>query len=304
MTSFLSTSLNIDVATNFAGNYDFDRMLSPVLFTIHVNSFDVRAIFADIQSMSSFPDEEEYLFSLRSLFRIDRIEIEDDLWHIYLTAVDEDDQEFCRTINPWKAKISEQSFFSGRHEPLFTRYLNSENSSFLAFQLLIDLMLRLYQTDYARKEMIEMCRLKYSDRPTVLNKIDQFEQSYSDQGAAKWYTTDSFLSCLLNSSLRLEDIDTIFKLRYYIYDLHNQLVQLQKLYMESLPTKEPILTLYRGQRMSIVELNKLRKNVGKLISKNSFLSTTSCVLAANFFAGDGSLDNPERKGICYISNYS
>jgi hypothetical protein len=45
--------------------------------------------------------------------------------------------------------------------------------------------------------------------------------------------------------------------------------------------------------MKITELNKLRENVGKLISKNSFLSTTNDVQAAIFFSGDGSLDNAE-----------
>ena len=294
-TSFLSTSADECVVTIFAITSHSDSMMSPVMFRINVDSNDTKAIFADIHSISVYSDEQEFLFSLRSLFRIDRIKFENELWYIDLTAVDEDDQQFCQAINPWKAKISEQSFFSGRPEPLFTRYLTIENSSFLAFQLLIDLMLRLNQTSYAREEMIEMCRLKYSDSPTDLNKIDQFEQSYSHQDAAKWYTTDSFLYRLLNSSLRLEDIDTICKLRYYIYDLHNQLAQLQTSYIKSLPTNESILTLYRGQRMSIEDLNKLRDNVGQLISKNSFLSTTNRVLAANLFAGDGSLDNPEEE---------
>ena len=47
--------------------------------------------------------------------------------------------------------------------------------------------------------------------------------------------------------------------------------------------------------MSIEELNKLRENVGELISKNSFLSTTNDVQAAVFFSGADSLDNPEKE---------
>jgi hypothetical protein len=293
MTSFLSTSADRNVAAVFADSGHDDPMLSGVLFTINVDSSNIGIVYAHIQHLSFFTWEHEYLFSLRSMFRIERVEFIDNRWQINLTAVDEDDQEFCTTINPWKATISEQSFFSGRHQPLFTRYLNLENGSFLAFQLLIDLMLRLDQTDYAREEMIEMCRLKYTDSPVDLRKIDEFEQTYSHRDAIKWYTTDSFLYRLLNNSLRLEDIDTLFKLRYYIYDLHNQLAQLQISYIQSLPINEPILTLYRGQRINITELKKLRENVGKLISMNSFLSTTNDVQAAVFFSGDGSLDNPE-----------
>ena len=292
--SFLSATLNEDIAMMFGqSSLDGSLEISGTLWRIHVHGNDTKTIFADIGTLSIFPDEEECLFSLRSMFRINRVYSENNLWFIDVTAVDEDDQQFCTAINPWKATIGEQSFFSDRHEPLFTRYLNIENDSFLAFQLLIDLMLRLNQTDYAREEMIEMCRSKYADSPVDLKMIDKFEQTYRHQDAAKWYTTDSFLYRLLNNSLRLEDIDTLFKLRYYIYDLHNQLAQLQIPYIQSFPSDKPIITLYRGQRMKIIELNKLRENVGKLISKNSFLSTTNDVQAAIFFSGDGFLDNAE-----------
>ena len=240
VTSFLSTSVYAHTAAMFAGTSDSDSTLSSVLFIINIKLNDTKAIFADIQSLSYFRDEREYLFSLRSMFRINAIDVWGTTWVIELTAADEDDQEFCQAINPWKAKISEQSFFSGRHRPLFIRHLNLENSSFLAFQLLIDLMLRLNQTSFARREMIEMCRLKYSDSLPDLNKIDGFERTYNHQDAAEWYTTDSFLYRLLNNSLRLEDIDTIFKLRYYIYDLHNQLAQ----------HKHPMSNLYPRKNQS------------------------------------------------------
>jgi hypothetical protein len=156
MTSFLSTSKDRMVAKIFAGFDHSDPMLPSILYTINIDSNDTRAIFADIHHLSYISDEKECLFSLRSMFRIDRIEFINNRWYIYLTAVDEDDQEFCTAINPWKATIGEQSFFYGRHEPLFTRHLNVENSSFLAFQLLVDIILRLDQTDYAREEMIKM----------------------------------------------------------------------------------------------------------------------------------------------------
>ena len=141
--------------------------------------------------------------------------------------------------------------------------------------------------------MIEMCQTNYQNSPSDLKKIDEFERTYRSQDAIKWYTTNSFLHRLINNSLRLENIDTLFKLRYYIYDLHNQLAQLQIQYIQALPTDQSVLTLYRGQRMTITELERLRKSVEPLISMNSFLSTTTNVEAAIFFAGDGSLDNLE-----------
>ncbi|CAF1154448.1 unnamed protein product [Adineta steineri] len=292
MTSFLSTSLDHDVAEMFAEDTLADSPFRSVIYKIFIESNTNKIVCADISDLSEVVDEQEVLFSIRSLFRIERVKYSDSICYIDLTAVDEDDQQFGTAINPWKAKISEQSFFSGHHEPLFTRFLIDQNSSFLAFQLLTDIMLRLHQTEFARQEMIEICRLKYENSLTDLEKINEFERSYQHSQAIEWYTTNSFLYRLLLQALRMEDIDTIFKLRYYIYDLHNQLAQLHTSYLNSLPSDQRILTLYRGQRMKITELTRLQQNVDKLISMNSFLSTTNNVTAAVFFAGDGCLNDP------------
>jgi hypothetical protein len=294
ITCFLSATSNRDFAELFAGDsVSADSPFQPVLYRILIDASTTKVLGADVRHLSMYPNEEEFIFSLRSMFRIERVEFIDNRWQIDLTAIDENDLEFCMAINPWKIIVGEQCFFSGRDQPLFTRYLNIENGPFLAFQLLIDLMLRLDQTKFARQEMIEMCRVKYADSPTDLKKIDDFEQKYRHEDAIKWYTSGSFLYRLLHGSLRLENIDAIFKLRYYIYDLHNQLAQLQITYLESLPANKPNLTLYRGQHMKIIELEILRKNVGKLISMNSFLSTTSDIEAAVFFSGHDTLDDPE-----------
>ena len=293
LSPFFSTSADQAVAQLFTEPNAANTEKAGIFYTIIVDPNNIHAVYADIQHLSRYQTENEYLFSLRSLFRIDQIELHDNLWYIDMTVVDEDDQEFCLAINPWKTVIGEQSFFSGRDQPLFTRYLTFENGPFIAFQLLVDLMLRLDQTDFARQEMIEMCQKNYQNSPSDLKKIDEFERTYRSQDAIKWYTSGSFLHRLINNSLRFEDIDTLFKLRYYIYDLHNQLAQLQIQYIETLSADQSVLTLYRGQRMTIIELKKLQKNVDTLISMNSFLSTTTNAEAAIFFAGDGSLDNPE-----------
>ncbi|CAF1066608.1 unnamed protein product [Adineta steineri] len=295
MTSFLSTSSNLNIAKIFAGDGKVDFPFQSVVYKIFIESNNSKIVCADISELSVFKEEEEQLFSIRSMFRIERVEYSGNICYIDLTAVDEDDQQFCTAINPWKATISEQSFFSGRHEPLFTRFLIDENSSFLAFQLLTDIMLRLHQTEFARQEMIEMCRLKCENNSADFEKINEFESSYQHSDALEWYTTNSFLYRTLHQALRMEDIDTIFKLRYYIYDLHNQLAQLHTSYLQALPSDQPILTLYRGQRMKTTELTRLQENVDKLISMNNFLSTTNNVTAAVFFAGDGSLNDTDKE---------
>ncbi|UJR24415.1 hypothetical protein I4U23_005791 [Adineta vaga] len=293
VTSFLSTTVDQSIAEFYFQTYFRPHSkIQSVFYRIFIDSRCKKIRGAQIKDLSMFIEEDEYIFSLRSLFRIDRVEYINKRWNIDLTAVDEDDQEFCTIINPWKATIGEQSFFSNCHEKIFTRYLDNKNGPFLAFQLLIDLILRLHQTEFARQEMIEMFQYKYADSPNDLKKIDEFNKTFRKENAIKWYTSDSFLYRILHETLRLEDIDTIFKLRYFIHDLHNLLVELQTPFIQSLHKDQRILTLYRGQRMKMNELKKLQENVGKLISMNSFLSTTNNVQAAVFFAGDGLLEDP------------
>jgi hypothetical protein len=67
-----------------------------------------------------------------------------------------------------------------------------------------------------------------------LEKIDDFERNYQSEDATKWFTKDSFLYRLLNESLRIERINSIVKMRYFIHDLHNQLAQLQPSFIRSL----------------------------------------------------------------------
>ncbi|CAF3484363.1 unnamed protein product [Rotaria sp. Silwood1] len=225
------------------------------------------------------------------MFRIDRVYLISDHWQIDLTAVDDEDSQVHDLLRPWKKILDESIFFSKRYKQLFIRDLTLENDSFLSFQLLIDMMLRLEQTEFARAEMIETCRQNYVDSSTDLKRIEEFEHTYRHEDALRWYTADCFLYRLLNESLRKEDIDSIFKLRYFIYDLHNQLAQLQISYIQSLPSDQPILTLYRGQRIKTTQLDQLAANVNNLISMNSFLSTTSDRTAALFFSGHETLNS-------------
>ena len=65
----------------------------------------------------------------------------------------------------------------------------------------------------------------------------------------------------LNEALRLQNIDILFLFRFFIRDLVQELKGNQWLESGS---------VYRGQSLS----KRLKQSVGKLISINSFLSTT------------------------------
>ena len=68
-----------------------------------------------------------------------------------------------------------------------------------------------------------------------------------------------FLYRLSHESLRIETIDHIVKMRYFIHDLHNQLAQLQIDLIQSLNGQSK-LTLCRGQTRKTSQLEELKEN--------------------------------------------
>lgn len=71
--------------------------------------------------------------------------------------------------------------------------------------------------------------------------------------------------------MRYQDFDIIYRFRYIVKDLHEQLIQL---YHEQSIELKKFNTVYRGQFMNKNELKIFEKNQGKLVSMNTFLSTT------------------------------
>ncbi|CAF1234288.1 unnamed protein product [Rotaria sp. Silwood1] len=302
MTSFLSTSMDKKIASVFAETFDNDdNDDEATLFTIWVDkNIAPKSIFAYLYHADCEPDDHEILFSLRTLFRIDKVEYDsyDETWYINMTVVDESNEEVQRVTAPWKTSILKEnnSFQSENKSLIYVRDLSADNGAFLSFQLSLDIVLRLDRNDFARQEMLSMCRTKFSHDLLTLAKIDRFEMNYqSEQDAVKWYTADSFLYRLLNEVLRIETVDHIFKLRYFIQDLHNQLALMQVDYLKRLNRYNlSILKLYRGQVMTRNDLeNNFRTNKGNLVSMNSFLSTTTDRYVARAFASDGDIENPE-----------
>jgi tetratricopeptide (TPR) repeat protein len=146
----------------------------------------------------------------------------------------------------------------------------------------------------SEKEMIEFCRRKYADSAVDLNVVDEFEDYYDACNAIFWYTRDTFLYRLLNKSLREQDVDTLYALRYFIKDLDFQLTDR---HLSSFPTSTsvndaPIETVYRGQLMINEEFDrKIRHNTGGYFCVCSFLSTTLHKNLAKMYAGNGSSKN-------------
>ncbi len=147
--------------------------------------------------------------------------------------------------------------------------VSKESASFLLHQTLIYVLRQMPQDEQSKKDMLNMCRDYYQKNKHELKKIEEFKQSYSSEKAIEWYTDECFLYKLLNKALRTEDMELLYTFRFFIIDLCAAIEQ------ESHHSKDKgHLTLYRGTQIPGEELQKLKENVGKIISTNGFLSTS------------------------------
>jgi len=154
-----------------------------------------------------------------------------------------------------------------------TRDLSKESASFLWFQLFKDVLLRMPRSEEAKREMIEQCRQYYRGNTEELRNIDEFSRTYTEKDTIQWYTKQCFIYRLCNKALRTEDIELLYIFRYYIQDLCKHLSIEHKIFRTK-SINQPILTLYRGSKLTKDELTRFQSNVGSLISTNGFLSTT------------------------------
>jgi hypothetical protein len=191
-------------------------------------------------------------------------------------------------------------------------------ATFMWFHLLKELLIRLpVVTDHSKEEMIRNCQSYYRHNHAELAKIEEFKKTYDRKNAIQWYTKDSFIYRMVNKALRTENIKTLYFLRSFIYDLHHQLVDAHSS-MLSDTNESNVLTLYRGARLPLSELNELRNNTGALITMNGFLSTSRSYDVAIAFAQGPiitdytsvlfkitvDLDTPKPMCIADISEYS
>ncbi|CAF3808194.1 unnamed protein product [Adineta steineri] len=153
------------------------------------------------------------------------------------------------------------------------------NGQFAFSQLLLDCLLRLKSNENDRNELISCCEKEYEGNQNELNRLHEFQSSYSLDNVLWWYTRESFFYKTLNAALRKENIHMIYLYRSFIIDIQNQLEKHQC---------QCATRVYRSQLMSIDELNYLKNSVGQYVSVNSFLSTSFQKEIANFYLGDTS----------------
>jgi tetratricopeptide (TPR) repeat protein len=148
-----------------------------------------------------------------------------------------------------------------------TSKTSQQEALFMYDQLFRDIILAV--PDVNMQDMYEFCEKQYRANPQEMLFLKDFKQNYSSHSPVWWYTHESFLYRMLNKALRTHQYDTLYLLRVFIRDLHQQITAKQK--EDNIDQK----IFYRGQEMYKEDFDQLQKNIGGLLSISNFLSTSS-----------------------------
>ena len=159
--------------------------------------------------------------------------------------------------------------------------LTKQEATFLFIQMIKEIIYRLKFESGSKDVFIEFCRLPYTNSSEQLSLIDDFAKNYRPNKALYWLTKSCFISQILNRVLRTREIDIIYKLGFFIKQIH---LQLNRLYIENELLMKNILIVYRGKTMSNNEFDIILQNdYGSYLSFSNFLiATTKKDIAIDF----------------------
>ncbi|CAF1605063.1 unnamed protein product [Didymodactylos carnosus] len=134
----------------------------------------------------------------------------------------------------------------------------------------IDALCYLPYPDSCRERLVLSLRSYYEGKDEELKALDEFERDYTPAKAVRWYTRDTFLYRILNRALRQHNVQLCFLFGFFVRDLYRQL----KEEYEKLKAAQLTSTVYRGQVMSLDEIQRLKKRSQYGLAVNSFFSTS------------------------------
>lgn len=75
-------------------------------------------------------------------------------------------------------------------------------------------------------DMLKECREIYKNNPAICQEVDLFDKEYDRNTAIWWYTKNSFVYRQINAAFRSDDIVIVWKFRFVIQDIYQQLARL------------------------------------------------------------------------------
>ena len=152
-----------------------------------------------------------------------------------------------------------------------------EASQLLLMQIFLTEFIAKYpRDDKAKADFIAFCHSTYKDHEkyaTYKQQIEEFNRTYNENDAVKWYTkANSFIFRLVSKTCATADFAALIKIRFFLRDLYVQLQELHKAQLETLLKKK--WEVYRGKVMSKEELSRLKQK-GELFITRHFVSTST-----------------------------
>ena len=160
-----------------------------------------------------------------------------------------------------------------RNDTVEERDLDRLDCSFTYTMILKEILLTMDFDQRHVQEFLTYCRQQFAHNSRGLSIIDTFEREYRPKKAIWWFTYDCFINLILGRALRTMEMDIIFKMGFFLRDLHNQITALhaQQYGQWQHPSS---LTVYRGQGLSQTDFEKLKMTQDGLLAFNQFLSTS------------------------------
>lgn len=174
-----------------------------------------------------------------------------------------------------------------------SKNLNRLEPSFMYTQLLKEILLEMDYDDKVKTELVEFCRIQFQNNSNELKIIDEFERDYHAHTPIWWYTCECFTYQMINRALRIQDVEVIIKMGFFLRDVHRHLEQLH-----SKLERNNIITVYRGKTMLNNEFGEIKKKQDGLLAFNTFLSTSVSESVSLEFARK-SLKKPTSVGVLF-----
>lgn len=181
--NFLSTSKRVETAHRFLSYGDPYSDMVNIIFVMTINSPKSSTPFASINEFSSIKNEDEVLFSMNSIFRIDNIILMDEKkrrFQVNLTLTDRNDKDLCILTN----RIREEMYphETGWHQLglLLLRLDQSEKASQIYEGMLKQRFSEAGRTSiYQRLAVAKHQQGKYQEALELLEKVSRI---YEKQG--------------------------------------------------------------------------------------------------------------------------
>ncbi|CAF1563637.1 unnamed protein product [Didymodactylos carnosus] len=99
------------------------------------------------------------------------------------------------------------------------------NVESIRFKIIIAVLLNIALNTYQLKkqEFLNDIRSRPEYRLSEEKLITEFEEEYNSDTAIKWYTRDGLFYRMINEGFRTENIDIMFRYRFFFVDLYNNL---------------------------------------------------------------------------------